>query len=246
MESSVERITWKRIGQEIMAQLQLEKGLFFTIRDLLVRPGQAIRSILFSQERNRYVKPVGFLILSAALAAFFFLEFSDVDSYFKEAFREGFEAGYGASDEGELDEKTRDEVAREAQKINYVSTKYFNLLILLNLPVYAFFTWLFFRKEGFFYTEHIVLNMYLIGIQNLFFVPIAPYVYSVKTLNILYLVVSFGYQFFFYYRLFTRYPSGRRILNSLLSFAFGTLGYVLVLFVGAILVILFLPVNLPS
>jgi hypothetical protein len=247
MESSVERITWKRIGQEILAQLQLEKGLLFTVRDLLVRPGQAIRSVLFSENRSLYVKPVGFLIFTAALATFSLLQFGDVDSYFSESFREGFEYGYTSAGGEEPDEEVMDEVAREAQlKISYITVKYFNLLIILNLPIFAFFTWLFFRKEGFFYTEHLVLNIYLIGMQNILFIPVGPFIYTSSALNLLASILGFGYLFYAYFRIFKSYSSGRRILNSIFCIACGTLGYLIAFTGGAILAVRFLPIELPA
>lgn len=56
------RINWPYIKNEIASVLSLDKGIFLTIRELVLRPGQNIRSFL-QEDRNRLVKPVIFLIL---------------------------------------------------------------------------------------------------------------------------------------------------------------------------------------
>lgn len=56
------RIDGHFVWHELMHVLHLEKGIFYTIRELLLRPSVTIRSYLH-EDRSRLVKPLLFLIL---------------------------------------------------------------------------------------------------------------------------------------------------------------------------------------
>lgn len=62
--SSLERIDRKYIWGEISSVLTLDKGIFYTIKALLIRPGQAVREFLLL-DRKRLVKPIVFVVFSA-------------------------------------------------------------------------------------------------------------------------------------------------------------------------------------
>lgn len=243
----VQRITWKKIGTDILAQLQLERGLFFTIKELLFQPGETVKAVLFTERRFEYTKPLAFLLLTTAIATFLFLQFGNIDEYFKSGFAEGFEYGYqaGGGSESEYDERL--EMARELQlKISYVSTKYFNVLILLSLPVYALSSFLFFRKEKLFYTEHLVANMYLIGIQNSFFFLFAFLLHTHQIFGILYALFAFAYQVWFNYGLFTAYSGLSRIWRSIFCVMCCVVGYFIIMMIASILGVMLLPIDLPA
>ena len=56
------RIDGKYIWNEISSVLNFEKGLFYTIRELLIRPGETVREFI-QKDRNRLVKPIIFIII---------------------------------------------------------------------------------------------------------------------------------------------------------------------------------------
>ncbi|MFZ6819994.1 DUF3667 domain-containing protein [Undibacterium sp. Ji22W] len=51
---------------EIEHVLHFEKGLFFTIRELLLRPGKCVREYI-SENRSRLVKPIIFIIVTSLI-----------------------------------------------------------------------------------------------------------------------------------------------------------------------------------
>ena len=57
----ITRIDGKYIIKEIGDILNFKKGILFTIKELLIRPGQNIRTYIF-EDRHRLVKPVIFVI----------------------------------------------------------------------------------------------------------------------------------------------------------------------------------------
>lgn len=74
---AVKRIDAHYVVHEFQHILHLEKGILYTVRELLLRPGKSIRAFL-RENRNRLVKPIIFLIVTSliytAVAHFFHLE----------------------------------------------------------------------------------------------------------------------------------------------------------------------------
>ncbi|MFO7370964.1 MAG: DUF3667 domain-containing protein [Bacteroidales bacterium] len=64
--SKVERITGRYIVTEIASVLNFQKGFFYTIKELLIRPGESIR-VFISEDRNRLVKPIMFVLISSLI-----------------------------------------------------------------------------------------------------------------------------------------------------------------------------------
>jgi Protein of unknown function (DUF3667) len=75
--TTLKRIDRHYVQHEIEHILHFEKGFFFTIRELIVRPGQTIHNFINS-DRNRLVKPIIFVIITSVLytiiAQFFHVE----------------------------------------------------------------------------------------------------------------------------------------------------------------------------
>lgn len=63
---SLSRIDGKYVLSEIIRVINFDKGILFTIKELLIRPGQNIRDFI-QKDRNRLVKPVIFLILTSLI-----------------------------------------------------------------------------------------------------------------------------------------------------------------------------------
>lgn len=64
--SLLKRIDEHYIAHEIKHVLHFEKGIFFTIKELLTKPGPSIREFI-SADRNRLVKPIIFVIITSII-----------------------------------------------------------------------------------------------------------------------------------------------------------------------------------
>ena len=62
--TSLQRIDRKYIWSEISSVLNLDKGIFYTIKELCIRPGKTVREFLI-YDRKRLVKPIIFVIFSS-------------------------------------------------------------------------------------------------------------------------------------------------------------------------------------
>ncbi|MTI29753.1 DUF3667 domain-containing protein [Xanthovirga aplysinae] len=72
------RIDGKYIIQEIGSVLSFKKGILFTIKELLIRPGQNIKAFIL-EDRHRLVKPVIFVVFCSFIYTFLhqLLDFED-------------------------------------------------------------------------------------------------------------------------------------------------------------------------
>ncbi|NBC08837.1 MAG: DUF3667 domain-containing protein [Bacteroidetes bacterium] len=64
------RIDGKYIWSEISSVLNFDKGILFTIKELLLRPGSTVREFLLF-DRKRLVKPIIFVIFSSLVFIIF-------------------------------------------------------------------------------------------------------------------------------------------------------------------------------
>jgi len=82
-QSKVERITGRYIATEIATVFNLQKGFFYTVKELVIRPGNSIRTFI-SEERNRFVKPIAFILVTSLIytivVAFFHFQDGVIDS----------------------------------------------------------------------------------------------------------------------------------------------------------------------
>jgi hypothetical protein len=69
VKNKLKRIDGQYISHEIQHILHFEKGFLFTLKNLLLKPGKSIREFLF-EDRDKYVKPILFLIVMSVVFTF--------------------------------------------------------------------------------------------------------------------------------------------------------------------------------
>lgn len=79
----LKRIDKKYIVAEIGSVLNFDKGIFYTIKELLIRPGITVKKFI-REDRNRLVKPVIFIIVSSLVYSLLreILHFEDAYIYY--------------------------------------------------------------------------------------------------------------------------------------------------------------------
>ncbi|MET1260551.1 DUF3667 domain-containing protein [Flagellimonas sp. DF-77] len=143
--SPLERIDGTYIWNEIGSVLNFDKGIFYTIKELILRPGKTVREFLI-YDRKRLVKPILFVIFSS-------LFFVICQQLF------GFKTGT-ASDA--ID-------SPGVQKaFEWVSENFGFVNILLGFFI-GFWIRLFYLKSKFNIYEIFILVFFTIGIGNLIF-----------------------------------------------------------------------------
>ncbi|HEX8657504.1 MAG TPA: DUF3667 domain-containing protein [Hymenobacter sp.] len=126
------RLTLPHLLHEVLHLFtHVEKGFLYTLKELLVRPGDMQRRYLAGQ-RTRFQKPFSSFFLACTILA--------LGQY---AIKSFIARRYGIQDESE----------------GYFR-HYFALTQVLLLPVYSFITWLFFRTSKYNYAEVMVVVLY--------------------------------------------------------------------------------------
>lgn len=125
----------------------MEKGILFTIKQAILRPGKAALEYI-DGKRIRYYNVFYLILLLIGLGILIENIFiSAIDSY----------VYYGAPDEPVK--------SPEASKALDFLTKYIKFFMLLAIPVYAFNSYLLFNRKKLLYSEHLIIfGMHFLGI----------------------------------------------------------------------------------
>ncbi|WP_298220939.1 DUF3667 domain-containing protein [Flavobacterium sp.] len=148
--TSLKRIDGHYIVHEIEHILHFERGILYTIRELVTNPGQNIRNYL-SENRSRLIKPIIFIILTSLIYTLISHFFHIEDEYVK---HEGFEK----STIGSI--------------LKWIQANYGYASILTGVFV-AIWLKIFFKKYGYNFYELLIMLCFVQGISMLIFAVFA-------------------------------------------------------------------------
>lgn len=159
-KAKTDRITTRQVLNEARQRVfHYDQGFLYTMRELLIRPGHSIREYI-EGKRVLHIKPVKFMFWSAAIS-FLVFHFVGLDKEIaaKIATQQG-----GSSPIGQ----------QFSQKIFTLLSDHPAIILFLMIPLIALWSWIFFRRRGYNYAEHFVLNAYLMGELSLGSILISP------------------------------------------------------------------------
>lgn len=201
----IKRINGRYILSEIASVLNFQKGFFFTTKELLIRPGKSIR-VFISEDRNRLVKPIMFLLICSLIYSVFLHFF-------------GFKDGY-----------INLEVDASGSIMNlifqWISENYGYSNILLAVFV-ALWIKVFYKKYRYNYYEILILLLFLSAIEMLIFSLLGALEGLTKTP-----ILSIGSKFVFIYIFWAiaQFFDKRKILNYVIapiSYILGLMTFIL-------------------
>lgn len=176
-----------------------ESGLLYSAKELFLRPGHTIREYLHGK-RVKHYKPISMVILVATLhgVLYHFLHLNVFKGVESEVFN--------------------------YEELNEWVSHHFAIITLATLPVFALSSFLVFKKQGYNYTEHIILNSFYstqrlwvrIIMMPLLLLPDAP-----ETVNVLmkvFMLVDVLLMFWTYTQFFEKLSKMKTILLTLLCF----------------------------
>lgn len=157
--------------------LHVDKGILYTIKELLVRPGYTIERYL-DGKRISYFKPFAFVLMLSAIYSFLVHFFQ---AYPGETIESDYTRGL----------------------FNSIYTHY-SLFYLISIPLFALSSFLVFRKRGYNYIEHLIINSYIVGIRVFIAVISYPLYYALPSASIFWMtnVFSIGYNIWVLTQLF--------------------------------------------
>jgi hypothetical protein len=172
------RISFVTLVHEIPhSLLHIEKGFFFTLKELAVRPGKAIREYLAGKRVNHF-PPLAYLLLWGTISTFLF----------------HLGNAHTTMPRGLL-----------FPQMAVLFIKYPALMFCGLIPFISFWSWLFNRHTGYNYWENFVLNTYLIAQFNMIYLLYLALIVqtglwhgnATPMLTLFFTYFVFGYQQFF-------------------------------------------------
>lgn len=185
------RINGQYIVKEIRSVLNFDKGILFTTRELILRPGLNIRKFI-QEDRNRLVKPIIFLILCSVIYTFTQRVLHFEDEYMK-------------ADMGD---------SAVAKIYEWIRTNYGYANIVMGIFI-GLWTKVLFRKSGFNIYEILILIFFIMGIGMLIY-TLFGIVESLTKLKILYFGVLIG--FIYTAWAIARFFDGRKVSSYIKGF----------------------------
>lgn len=177
-----------------------DKGIFLLIRMLIHNPGQVAREYI-GGKRKKYFPPLNFYLIVVGLFVF-------AQTTFKPAVAINMDQArtqVRKIPDQTVRERRLTKLDRMGKATNFMG-KYSNYVNMAVTPLVALLFFLFYRKSGFNYTEHLVANMFFAGMTSLFYViVITPYLLVTKGSSaylfgiFFFLLFEMGYRAYGYY-----------------------------------------------
>ena len=185
---------------------QINRGLFFTIKELFLRPGYTVRNFLEGKRKNHF-KPIAYVFL---LSTIYFLMSKVSDS---PTLIDNFLSG--ASDKVQ----NQDSIVK-FPIVTWLSNNYpYATLLLIPMFSLASFTSFLGLKRN--YLEHIVINSYITGHQAifyLFFTFISLFFDHNGITVLIAIIISVLFNFWTYIQFFNREKKGSIIVRLFLTY----------------------------
>ena len=161
-----------------------DKGILHLLKSLALRPGTVAREYM-AGKRKKYFNPFTFFLIIMGIFVFTGTVFRKSDIAVRP------------------DEQVLQRIPSEEGRQQYIATmqrvenvrnftnKHGNVIAMVAIPFISLLTWLFFRRKGYNYAEHLTANMLFITFSNLLFAllvfPLAGVLKGTAGLGILYL-----------------------------------------------------------
>jgi hypothetical protein len=200
---------WHEIQHGIF---HVDAGILYTLKELFTRPGATIREFL-EGKRVKHFKPVALVFLLGTLYGILFHYFH-IDPYFDD---------------------TKNDLLT---KINTWLNSHYALVTLLTIPLSSFASFTFFKKSGYNYIEHGIVNLFLSSQKIILAFVLLPlmYIYSgtkeILNIIILNIILDLILTLWVYNSFFITYKSFNRIIRAIFSYIFS---YILMIIVAVII-----------
>ena len=202
-----------------------DKGILYTSKQLFTRPGEVVRNFILGKRVN-YVKPIALVIFLCTLYGIL-THLLDIDIF--KAMSKNLDSQFAATNEA-----SRSFAKNFNNFFQWVST-HIAVTTLFTIPFYAIGSRFVFKKSGYNYFEHLVLNAYIncqFLIINLLTLPFyLIYKNSNSTIVITNLIslVYIAIYSWTCFDFFTTYSKAKRIWFAILSWIVFYLMYIIVI-----------------
>jgi hypothetical protein len=210
--------------------LHFDKGILYTSKQLFTRPGYSIREFIEGKRVNHF-KPISLIIVLATVYGLLYHYFHI--NLLKVNYVGDFQSGFNSVKPA----PGKTPFTFDINKLNEWVGTHYSWAALLQLPLYALGSFLAFRKSGFNYVEHLVLNAFLTGQRLVVHLVSFPLLYlynETPTLSLVSGIIEFAgiaLMVWAYIQFFDQYSKVKAFFLTLLSYFYY---FILTLLVGGI------------
>lgn len=140
---------WKDIQHGL---LHVDKGIVFTAKELFTRPGHSIREFI-EGKRVKHFKPLSLVLVLAGVYSFL-AHYSKLNLLANKIQVNG---------SGEVADRMKHTIGEYSEWVS----QHYAIVTLIQIPIFAFATYIAFKKVNYNYVEHLVIQSYLAA-QRLF------------------------------------------------------------------------------
>jgi len=196
------RVDWHYIVHEIQHVLHFEKGILYTVKELLRTPGKSVHTFI-TADRSRLVKPVLFVVVTSLIYSLVTHLFHTEDKYI---------AYYGEMK------------SSIAVMMSWFQAHYGYTNIIMSVFI-AFWLKVFFRSQGYNFFEMIILLCFAMGMNMLVFAIFAIFqgVTGIETMGVA-SAIGFGYSTWAIGHFFEGKPVGR-YLKAVVAYILGMITF---------------------
>ena len=223
--SDTHKINFHYVIHEIQHSIfHFDGGIFYTMKELIKRPGNSIREFIEGKRVNHF-KPVTYVIILSIIHSF--LEHSGKRKPFIEDFLLGVLQSI----------KQNGKVLKSNGNFSILEwlIHHYAYTALLLIPIFSLAALISFRKSKFNYFEHLVLNAYTFGQITLIFILSFPLSYLFKhdeNFEYFKILLSVAYTFWVFYHFFNDLKKNYRIINTIMTYClFLIFFYILILLI---------------
>lgn len=165
------RITMGHLSHDLVhAFTHTDKGFFHLMIGLFKKPGQVAREYIIEEKRKRYGSPFQYLLIIGAIATIVV-----VNTNFMQASMHAM---------GLDSTQQNNRQVEIMEKVSAFQSKYFNLMILLQLPFLSLSTFILYKKSKLNYAEHLTLHTFILAQTTLISMILMLFLFILDKSNI--------------------------------------------------------------
>ncbi|QHT69337.1 DUF3667 domain-containing protein [Rhodocytophaga rosea] len=154
-----QRVTFRKIYKEFLHDyLGFDSGIFYTTRNLLLRPGHTVNEYLAGR-RKPYLKPLQYYLILLTLY-FVISSLFNIDL---------MKLGQSMTQDAGLTSSYSPQMQEKMQKFNYIFDGNLKVITTLMLPLTALALLMVYRRKNYNFTELLVFTLYIYGLTMAFY-----------------------------------------------------------------------------
>jgi Protein of unknown function (DUF3667) len=142
--------------------LHVDKGIFYSIKELFTRPGHSIREFL-EGKRVKHFKPISLVLILAGV-------YGLLSHYFDINMLSG---NFNMKGSGQK----FNEFKTTFNQVSEWISQHYSIVALLQIPLYSIGTYLCFKKIGYNFIEHLVINAFIAAQKLTIHIVALPFYY---------------------------------------------------------------------